>query len=149
MKSVINLNGLRATCVAAVESMYRATSAWVQQRMLARRGADAAAAGRGGGGRNDVFVIDIRDPPARRGQLMQSLEGRQMLAAVSLSGGLLTITGDSSTVVLSANLDSTGSKIVARTGNTYHYYARSSVTAVKIVGGSAAELMSVTKSVGI
>src|SRR4051812_1756938 len=128
-------SGLRTSCAAAVETAYRTASAspagqWVRQ-MLASDPAQSSVA-------RDALATSS---PAAAAEHMQSLEARQLLASIGLSGGLLTITGDSSTVHLGAKLDSTGTKVLANTGSTVKSFDKTSVTAVKIIGGSASEYM--------
>jgi hypothetical protein len=78
--------------------------------------------------------------------LFETLEGRQMLSTVALSSGVLTITGNSSTANdLSAYVS--GSSIVASHNGTTKSYTATSVTRIDIVGGSAADKITIKPEV--
>jgi hypothetical protein len=70
--------------------------------------------------------------------LFETLEGRRLLSSVSLSSGVLKITGNSS----SANnlgVSVSGSNLVASHNGATQSYSASSVSRIEIIGGSSAD----------
>jgi hypothetical protein len=88
---------------------------------------------------NNTILSDEQGSPV----LFEPVEPRQMLSIVSLSGGVLTVTGDSTTTRISVEL-ADSSTIRARTSNLSKTFSRSSVSSIKINGGSRSELISIT-----
>ena len=84
------------------------------------------------------------NPGNRR--LLELLEGRRLLSSASLSGGVLTITGNSSSANdLGAYVS--GSNIVAQHNGATKSYSSSSVTKIVINGGSSSDNIWLTKDV--
>lgn len=78
--------------------------------------------------------------------LFESLEGRQLLSSISLSSGVLTLTGDSSSTRIAVDYTSGATNLTAKIGSTSKSYAKSSVTSIKINGGSLGEYISVASA---
>lgn len=100
-------------------------------------------AGIGNSGKNMHAKTTTQKP------LLENLEPRQMLASVSLSGGVLTVNGDTnSTNNLAVNLDSSG-RVVAKYNNSTKTYSKSSVSSIVIRGGNKNDYLAVTSSLNI
>jgi hypothetical protein len=77
---------------------------------------------------------------------VESLEHRRLLASVSLSSGVLHLKGDSgNTNSLTVALD--GSDVVARANDVSRTYSLSSVSSIRIDGGSEADRIAVGASI--
>lgn len=76
----------------------------------------------------------------------EGLEDRQLFAGISLSGSVLTITGNSTGKnTLGANYNSAG-QLVAQFNSTTKTYSASSVSSVNIVGGSSGDYLYLTSA---
>jgi hypothetical protein len=87
-------------------------------------------------------LADLRMPVV----CFEGLEDRQLFAGISLSGNVLTITGNSSGYnKLGVNYNSAG-QLVAQFNNTTKTYSASSVSSIKINGGSSADYLYITSA---
>src|SRR3954471_21748385 len=117
-----------ARCMPAMRNL--------KKKVVAREAALTAAAG---------DVLQGITPHSR----FELLEARQMLTSVSLSSGLLTVTGNStSNNKLTVTLDSTGN-IKAYANGTTHTYSKSSVSSIKIIGGGSGDYLAVTNLLNV
>jgi hypothetical protein len=129
MTRAIRLSGLRASCAAAIESLYNSISKWLRELLWPDR---------------NEWPRTLETTTVRRTfEMMQPLEMRQLLSSVGFSEGVLTLNGDSSNVMMTVKVDSTGNNVIARSGNVTKTYSKSSVTKIRMNGGSASEFMSV------
>jgi hypothetical protein len=82
--------------------------------------------------------------------MFESLESRQLLSSVTLSGGILTVTGDSNTTRLAVSYTASNNTVTGSTSSgAVKTVSKSQVSGIKIEGGSRSELISVTSELTI
>lgn len=79
---------------------------------------------------------------------LELLESRQFLSTVSLSQGILSITGDAATRnTIDVSYNSDRSRIVVTTNGTARSYVASQVNSLKITGGNAQDTVTVSSAI--
>lgn len=81
---------------------------------------------------------------------IEPLEGRALLASFDLSGGLLTVTLDNGrTNNLYIRANSTNTSYLSTLNGADTSYAKSSVTAIRVIGGDQSDVIDISRSVSV
>ena len=109
------------------------------------------ATGNGGSG-DGVYSAPNPAEPATRAPatpVFEPLEGRQLLSSVSLSNGILTLVGNTSSANELVIQPSGSSNLFAYANNVSKTVSKSSVKAVKFTGGSRNDLIFLSTSINV
>jgi hypothetical protein len=130
----------RATATATVAKLAAAPATVKRKRSAAVRQPQLVEVAAGGA----VESLYTRQP------MFESLESRQFLSSVTLSGSILTVNGDSNTTRLAVSYNSSANTVTGSTSSgAVKTVSKSQVSGIRIVGGLRSELISVTSQLSI
>jgi RTX calcium-binding nonapeptide repeat (4 copies) len=85
----------------------------------------------------------------KKRSLLETLEQRQLLAAIGLEKGILVVDGDSSDTKITITYSSSSGKVTAAVGSLSESFSKSQINTIQVIGGSKGENISLPSTLAI